>query len=1176
MNFISWFYTLRSYIDSYLGFMKGRPFWTLIWVVAICCMVWFFGPSVTIGNWRPLEPEFNRICTIATIIVGWLFYVIVNSIRKRQTDKTLIGDLTEDDHIDPEIGIRDEVDQLQTNLKDALLKMKAITKKRFNYVYEFPWYMIIGAPGSGKTTALLNSGLDFPLGEDVESIKGIGGTRNCDWWFTDDAILIDTAGRYTTQDSDATVDGAAWHGFLDMLKRYRPLKPVNGVIVTLSIEDLLTQSPQSRLKEIRTIRQRLRDLEEKLKVSLPIYLIFTKVDVIPGFGEFFDSFNKFDREQVLGTTFPLGISQSRGKVSDPFAVEYDVILERLNRLLVERMHQEPDDARRSRVFRFPVQFAALKASIVEQVAELTMASKLVKPPILRGVYFVSATQSGQVYDKVRASLSERFSFLPEANISGSVGQKPYFLSRLFDDVIFGEANLVITDARVRRTRQLFTGLMYVLPFIVGLALYSGWTHAWFANQSTLSAINTKTASYNRDAPGITVENVADGDLVRVIEPLNNLRSALVSELPGTDRWFHVGIAQEKKLSSHVENAYNRALNSILLPRLLVYLQDGMDVRGIKAGDLYNRLKLYLMLGGLGPLDREYIKQAFKDDIAKRLPGSARAGQRIDLSNHVNALISQSSLKAITLDEQLINEARNALTAKPTATRIYEIVKQSPESLALGEWRAADKTGSGGDLLLERRSGKTLREGVSLLYTRQGFYQVVIPQIDITAKRMLSEPWVLGSDYTNGLTIDDLKRDVIRSYLQDFQKVWSDFLKGIFIKNAIDLQQATNLVAILTSKNNPLASLSTSITQETDLRVPSIDSQESEQSLNNGTLKLPTSSTADLALLSEFNDFVLDPYSDLRNYVIAEGDKPSEFSALEEVFEELFRQLSRAANNPRSVNNLFGVESALVTANQRLVSEAQRLPAPLDRWLGKMATDIARLSSTGARQSLSQLWQTTGGRFCRAAIQGRYPFVANSRNDVAINDFIRMFGPSGEFETFFKLHLKPFVDVSQSPWRWTGLAGNEAVASEALEQFEIAKKIQTAFFAEGTSLTVNLDLTPVELDSNSTAVFLSLNGQSVSYDHGPIQTKSIRWPGDGDRSVRIAFQPTGSNASITRTGPWAMFRLFDLASRSRSTGDRFRAKFSVRGRSASFDVQTGSILNPFSLQELSKFRCLERL
>ena len=60
----------------------------------------------------------------------------------------------------------------------------------------------------------------------------------CDWWFTDDAVLIDTAGRYTTQDSDAAVDKAGWDAFLDLLKRTRPRQPLNGVIIAIAMSDI--------------------------------------------------------------------------------------------------------------------------------------------------------------------------------------------------------------------------------------------------------------------------------------------------------------------------------------------------------------------------------------------------------------------------------------------------------------------------------------------------------------------------------------------------------------------------------------------------------------------------------------------------------------------------------------------------------------------------------------------------------------------------------------------------------------------------------------------------------------------------------------------------------------------------------------------------------------------------
>src|SRR4029077_14233351 len=86
-------------------------------------------------------------------------------------------------------------------------------------LYDLPWYVFIGAPGSGKTTALVNSGLKFPADQrgSKAAVRGVGGPRNCDWWFTDEAVFLDTAGRYTTQYSDATSDSEGWREFLALL-----------------------------------------------------------------------------------------------------------------------------------------------------------------------------------------------------------------------------------------------------------------------------------------------------------------------------------------------------------------------------------------------------------------------------------------------------------------------------------------------------------------------------------------------------------------------------------------------------------------------------------------------------------------------------------------------------------------------------------------------------------------------------------------------------------------------------------------------------------------------------------------------------------------------------------------------------------------------------------------------
>ena len=195
---------------------------------------------------------------------------------------------------------------LKDKMKDALATLKAASGDKKDFLYDLPWYVLIGPPGSGKTTALVNSGLKFPLsrGATPAAIAGVGGTRYCDWWFTEDAVLIDTAGRYTTQDSDATTDKQSWNAFLALLKKNRPRQPINGVIVAISLEDLMTLSSADLAAHSNAIRARLLDLHEHLKVDFPVYALFTKGDLVAGFMELFRLSGRPGPQAGLGRDLP--------------------------------------------------------------------------------------------------------------------------------------------------------------------------------------------------------------------------------------------------------------------------------------------------------------------------------------------------------------------------------------------------------------------------------------------------------------------------------------------------------------------------------------------------------------------------------------------------------------------------------------------------------------------------------------------------------------------------------------------------------------------------------------------------------------------------------------------------------------------------------------------------------
>src|SRR5262249_9045295 len=285
---------------------------------SLAALVWFAGPLIEIGGYRPLENYVVREIVILLLVASVASFGGFKFVKRVKSGQLLAKGVAGED-------AKDESDAvvLKERMKDALTTLKQASGGKKDYLYDLPWYLLIGPPGSGKTTALINSGLKFPLarGATPAAIAGVGGTRYCDWWFTEEAVLIDTAGRYTTQDSDARSDKQSWLAFLDLLKKSRPRQPINGVLVAISLEDILTLPPQDLTAHAEAIRRRLLELHARFKVSFPVYALFTKADLVAGFSEYFSYLNEAGRRQVWGATFQAA-DKNKNLVGD-IPIEFD-------------------------------------------------------------------------------------------------------------------------------------------------------------------------------------------------------------------------------------------------------------------------------------------------------------------------------------------------------------------------------------------------------------------------------------------------------------------------------------------------------------------------------------------------------------------------------------------------------------------------------------------------------------------------------------------------------------------------------------------------------------------------------------------------------------------------------------------------------------------------------------
>lgn len=290
---------MKDFFARLGAFFRKTWVWSLCLLLVLALLIWFAGPLLAVAEHKFWESAGSRLLSIAVLCLLWgLFLVFANwRAGRRQRAAEAAEEAQERLRRDGLIG--EEQDILRQRFREALLTLKNSSLYRGRsdkWRSELPWYLILGPQGSGKTSLLDFSGLDFPLNRDEARrlTRDVTGTRHADWYFAEHAVLIDTAGRYLTQ-PDATVDGRAWDTLLGLLRKRRA-RPLNGVLVNIPVERLQDGNEPELETLARQIRQRLQEIHQRLGVEVPVYLILSKADQVLGFDEFFD---QLDRKSVV-------------------------------------------------------------------------------------------------------------------------------------------------------------------------------------------------------------------------------------------------------------------------------------------------------------------------------------------------------------------------------------------------------------------------------------------------------------------------------------------------------------------------------------------------------------------------------------------------------------------------------------------------------------------------------------------------------------------------------------------------------------------------------------------------------------------------------------------------------------------------------------------------------------
>lgn len=1157
-----------------LAVLKSKWFLALIGLLLLSLIIWFGGPYLAFADYKPLEGVVGRLIAVLVLVAIYAALVTLRVLRAKKASQKLAEGAAAQGGT-PAGGAMSGADgaALRKRFEEAVEALKK-SKKGGASLYELPWYIIVGPPGSGKTTVLVNSGLNFPLAKSFgkEALRGVGGTRNCDWWFTNEAILLDTAGRYTTQDSGGTGDAAGWSAFLQLLRKYRRRQPINGVLLAISAADLLTQSDAERESHIAAMRERLDELNKELRIKPPVYVLLTKCDLIAGFAEFFDDLGKEGRAQVWGATFPLEASDN-GRAADGADGELSRLLQRIQARVLARLEQERDPRRRVALLAFPQQLASLQPTLAEMLRRVFGGTDFDAKVRLRGVYLTSGTQEGTPIDRLLGAIARNFGFSSAVAAAPAGTGKAYFIERLLQEVIFRESGLAGVNRRLQLQKTLAQSGAYIACVVV-LLLGVLWLLVSYRNNGAYIDAVSKAAAV---LDGTQVQAGAAPELF--LARLDALRSVVeAAELHKGNVPFGMsaGLYRGGALGGAARDAYRRELNALLLPLLARQFERRISASAGEPDRLYEVLKAYLMLGDAGHRNMDLLREMSQYEWAQLFPADPQTRQRI--GEHFEALLGDpDGFQSLAIDNDVVTRARSALQTASLPVLMYSRLKLNYVGDQKRAIRLDLKLGPDGDMIFYRKSGAKLSDPLPAIYTRPVFNEINATGKLEVVKQFADERWVFGGTALDLKNVSGLVYQLMQVYEQDYIRFWDATVADVRLRPTTGGQSLIDSLSVLAGPSSPLKGFLAIVADNTDLLKP----DDSAANKAAGALESAVAAKAgnvakmfgdDGAGAEKPGSKVSAHFEPIRQLV----GSPGGAAPIDRVLAALaqINQVLKTTGGGVGAQNTAdaGVLKSANDAQANIALESKQLPPAIAGMIAEAGSKALAVVKGEASGELGRKYDEFVAKECRELTDGRYPFARASSNDVPLDDFGHLFGDGGTFDKFFRDNLATLVDTSRPTWRWKEGAAQPSGVRGMLQQFQTVQHIRDVFFKGGTKPDVRFNLTPDSLDSTVPRFSLDIDGQSLEYRHGPLQARSFAWPGGTTGRATVQFDGSGPPSIAAYQGPWAWFRALDQAKVQAQSETRFMVSFNQGGHAARVLLEASSVRNPFAENLLQSFRC----
>ncbi|CAM3031492.1 type VI secretion system membrane subunit TssM [Pseudomonas plecoglossicida] len=1196
-----------SYLQRYgrplpRQFKAGMPLVLVTLLGLAVAAIWWLGPQLAVSERHPFASVAAR--ALATVVL--LFIPLLTwALRLRQRTRLFEAERQHDEalRVDP---CRRYVEAQERGLDRSLALLRSNLTGR-NALYQMPWYLVLGQENSGKTSFVNRSNQRFSLTGEVKAgsrrlQKDPDQIYTIDWWMGEQAVLIDPPGELVSQariEVDGQGEAAAaqgvparrltanlpedlharlWDSFVSWLGRNRSRRPLNGVVLMVSLVTLLNQKPSDRKALAVVLRARLIELNRELGTRPPLYVVLSMFDLLEGFDALFARLPKSVREDVFGFTFTLDSLHDYDAWLEELGVRYDAFLERLNDKVFDAMADASETVQRESLYSLVRQLSGLGPVLLGFLEDVMGSDRFATPALPRGAFFSSVYQQGVLNNTFIASAAQSYDLREPVNHLQPSGRAlVYFAQNLFQRIIYPESGLAGDNPRVLAQKKHALALRFAAASLVSMVIIGGWHHYYSVNlDKTLNVLER-----SRDFSAHAIDGQLDTTGRNLLEPLNQIGGAVAVYGDYRDAWpvlADMGLYQGRAIGPKVDEAYLALLSQRFLPALASGVMAALDGTDTDGDARLAALRVYRMMedreNRRPPIVESWMAAHWQDAF----PREVRV--RRALTRHLDYAMKYADTR-LPQYQSRVETAQRELRQIPLPQRVYMTMRREAGMSLRSPLDLRNEIGPAFDIVYEPQlasndegAESSANGRIDALLTAKGYQDFFAPHAkDLTELAMIDQ-WALGE--RNGIDYSDADKAALAEriraiYSRDYVDSWQRNLNQLEVRDFQDISQAISVLGSVVSPAAPLQRLVETVRDNSEFGVrpasikgsteTHIDkaAQVDKNAYNTpGTESAPpvmeiARAFAPMTQLLEgkgqrgtFLDETMIAIGSVQDTVRIVHDSPDRGRAALAIVLERF-----SLKGPDPIANL-----------QRI---AINLPEPINHQVAKLANESSRVILVEALRELERRWDADVHRFYRERLANRYPFNPASREEASLEDFTVFFGPQGKLQQFRNQYLNLFVEENLEAL-YVERLGGYLVRADVLSQLESADRIRDAFFNSRGLLGVQFYVEPLGLAPSQRSSSLSVEGQLITYNHGPTTSTGLIWPNtlaSSNESRVTLINAGGSSHGLVYRGPWSLYRLLSQARLNGATSTSVDIMFSVPEGGMRYRISTEKANNPFT-------------